>query len=70
MLQRVYIGRRSYASVTGKGFRPRLIELGGWKYPCLASVALYVAVVAGIPLLALILRSSRPYFFISTLSDL
>jgi iron(III) transport system permease protein len=70
MLQRAYIGRRSYASVTGKGFRPRLIELGRWKYPCLASVALYVAIVAGIPLLALILRSSRPYFFISSLSDL
>ncbi len=70
LLQRWFIGRRSYASVTGKGFRPRQIELGRWTWLCLASVALYVLVAMAVPLLALGLRASRTYFFIGELSDL
>ncbi len=70
LAQRAYVGRRSYISVTGKGFRPRIIELGAWRGVCIASLAAYVLVVIVIPLVALGLRSSRAYFFVNELSDL
>ena len=70
VLQRVYVRRRSYLSVTGKGFRPRLIKLGKWKPLCVFTIALYALVVILIPLAALILRSSRPYFYLMKISDI
>ncbi|HEY7060751.1 MAG TPA: iron ABC transporter permease [Chloroflexota bacterium] len=41
-----------FATVTGKGFRPRLQELGPWRYPAAALVFLVVAVQL-LPILAL-----------------
>jgi iron(III) transport system permease protein len=70
LAQRAYVGRRSYVSVTGKGFRPRIIELGAWKGVCVAGIVAYVMVVIVVPLLALGLRSTRAYFFVGELSDL
>jgi iron(III) transport system permease protein len=69
-LQRRYVGRRNYLSVTGKGFRPRVIKLRGLRWICTLSVFVYALVVIVIPLGALLLRSSRPYFYLSQLSDL
>ncbi len=70
LAQRAYVGRRSYVSVTGKGFRPRIIELGRWRGACIATVVVYVLVVIAVPLAALALRSTRAYFFVGELSDL
>ncbi|MBI2736994.1 MAG: iron ABC transporter permease [Rhodospirillales bacterium] len=70
LAQRVYVGRRNYVSVTGKGFRPRIIELGRWRAVCIASIAVYVLAVIVVPLAALGLRSTRAYFFVGELSDL
>jgi iron(III) transport system permease protein len=53
-----------YATVTGKGYRPRVISIGGWRYPALALFVVYflVTVVApfGILLWASLLPSYRP----------
>lgn len=68
--QRAYLRRRSVVSVTGKGFRPRIIELGPWRALCVATIVAYVVVAIAVPLCALILRSSRTYFFVEKLSDL
>jgi iron(III) transport system permease protein len=57
---------RSFQTVTGKGFRPRRVELRHWRWPATALVAVYVAVAALLPLLMLLYVSTQPYY--STLS--
>lgn len=68
--QRAYLGRRSVVSVTGKGFRPRIIELGRWRMLCILSIAAYVGIAIVVPLVALALRSTRAYFYLGSISDL
>jgi iron(III) transport system permease protein len=46
-----------YATVTGKGFRPRPIELGRWKYVVLAGVCLYLCVQVAMPAFVLLWSS-------------
>lgn len=70
MLQRSYVGRRQYSSVGGKGFRPRLVDLGRWKGVILASIGVYWLLAVILPLLAIVARASRRFFFIQELSDL
>jgi iron(III) transport system permease protein len=55
--------RRSerFAVVTGKGYRPRLIDLGPWRYPALALVFLYLCVAIGLPFFTLLYASFQPY---------
>jgi iron(III) transport system permease protein len=46
-----------YTVVTGKGYRPRLIELGSWRYPALALVALFLLLAVGLPFLVMLYSS-------------
>ena len=49
------LGRSArYTTVAGKSFRPRLVELGPWKYVSLAFAAFYLLVSAILPVLTLI----------------
>jgi iron(III) transport system permease protein len=49
------IGRSErYATVTGKGFRPRRQRLGGWRLPMLLLVLSYLFLSVGAPFLALL----------------
>lgn len=56
--------RRSeqFATVSGKAFRPRRIELGRLRWPALGIVALYFVMAVLLPLLILILASLLPYY--------
>ena len=47
--------------VTGKGFRPRRIKLGPWRYPALVFVAVYFGLMV-LPLLILIWTSLLPFY--------
>lgn len=51
---------RRYAVVTGKGYRPRIIALGFWKYPALAFVLLYIVLSTVFPTLVLLWTSLLP----------
>ncbi len=52
--QSAILNRRSYVTVTGKSFRPRILEIGGFRY-CLAAIAwLYVAAAVLLPVATLI----------------
>lgn len=55
--------RRSerYAVVTGKGYRPRLLDLGPWRYPALAFVFLYLSMAIILPFFTLLFASFLPY---------
>lgn len=52
---------RQYQVVTGKAYRPRLIELGTWKYPALAFVALYLLAALVLPFCITLINALLPF---------
>jgi iron(III) transport system permease protein len=56
--------RRSeqFATVSGKAFRPRRIELGRLRWPALGVVIVYFAMAVLLPLMILILASLLPFY--------
>lgn len=52
-LQRKLINRRQFTTVTGQ-YKPRIIDLGVWRYPATAFVALIVLVLAVVPVLSVL----------------
>ena len=51
-----------YATVTGKGYRPRVIDLGGWKYvTCAISFLIFLLAVI-LPVFVLLWSSFIPYY--------
>ncbi|MBV8086332.1 MAG: iron ABC transporter permease [Chloroflexi bacterium] len=53
---RAAVGRRQYTTVSGK-MRPRVIELGGWRWPAFAFVALFVFLKLVVPMAAVLTGS-------------
>jgi iron(III) transport system permease protein len=60
LMQRSYLSRRSYATVTGKGYRPRTVELGRWKLAALALEIVYVGGGVVLPMAALVMVALSP----------
>ena len=58
-----------FATVTGKGFRPSRIDLGGWKYPC-ALWVLMIPLSLAAPLLLMLWASFLPLYTTPALDDL
>jgi iron(III) transport system permease protein len=52
-LQRKLITRRQFTTVTGQ-FKPKIIDLGVWRYPATAFVALVVFILDVVPLLSVL----------------
>jgi len=59
---RLSANAQRYQTITGKGFRPRVIDLGPWRY--LASAVMFglFLLVTVIPVLMLIFTSFQPYY--------
>ena len=53
---------RAFATITGKGFRPRRIRLGHWRLPVAALALIILAVGVVLPLLVLLWASSLRFF--------
>jgi iron(III) transport system permease protein len=51
-----------YATVTGKGFRPRVMDLGRWRYVTAGLFILYSLLVIGLPFLVLLWSSMQRYY--------
>jgi iron(III) transport system permease protein len=68
-LQRFYIGRRSYVTITGKSFSTRPIALGAWKYPALAFVLLITLSLTVLPTAFLLLGTFMKLFGFFTIKD-
>jgi iron(III) transport system permease protein len=51
-----------YATITGKGYRVKVIDIGAWKYLTFAAVFLYFLAGIAIPFVVLIVVSMIPYF--------
>ncbi|MBI4320885.1 MAG: iron ABC transporter permease [Chloroflexi bacterium] len=52
--------KERFVTVTGRGYRTQLIDLGKWRYPVFAAVAAYFLVVIVLPLGVLIWKSVGP----------
>jgi iron(III) transport system permease protein len=51
-----------YATITGKGYRVKVIDIGPWKYVTFVAVLLYFLVGIAVPFIVLIVVSMIPYF--------
>ena len=51
-----------FSTVTGKGFRPRTIDLGRWKYVTLGIFIVYAVLVVVLPFLVLLWSSLQKYY--------
>jgi iron(III) transport system permease protein len=49
-----------YTTISGKGYRPKLIPIGRWKYPALAFLVFYLVVTVAMPLFVFIWSSIFP----------
>ncbi len=52
---------KKYTVITGRGYRPREIPLGPWKWPAMAFVIVYLSMEVFIPFLVLLWTSLLPY---------
>ena len=59
-VQRVYIAPRSYTTVTGKGFRPNVLDLGKWKWVAFGFNLSYILVAVVLPIFCLFIVSLHP----------
>lgn len=64
---RLMAGRR-FTTIAGKGLRPKRIDLGRWKYVCLAAAVAYIGVAIVLPYAAIVLSAIRAHMFIPKLS--
>ena len=66
----VLLRAEQFATISGKAFRPRRIELGKLRWPALAVVAVYFTMAVLLPLLILILASLLPVYRVTSLDML
>jgi iron(III) transport system permease protein len=67
---RVLGNGKRYATVTGKGFRPRTIKLGAYRWAAAAFVALYFLVAIILPILILVYASTQQIYAAPSASTL
>lgn len=70
--QRKFLGSRKFVTVTGRGFRPRLTDIGKWKYGAFVFCMFYIFVAAVLPLSVLLITSFNKvtgYFLQLTLEN-
>jgi iron(III) transport system permease protein len=60
LLQRLVLSKGSFTTVTGKGYRPRPVDLGRWRWLSFTLVMLFIAVFGLLPLAMLFLNSLVP----------
>ena len=59
---RVLRSQRRYATVTGKGFRPRVMDLGPWRWVGTAAILFYFLFVVVMPMLVLVWASLQRFY--------
>jgi len=59
-----------YATMTGKGFRPRLIDLGPWRYLALAIFLAYFLLIVVLPVAVLLWSSLQKFYSVPSMEAL
>ncbi|NWB91436.1 ABC transporter permease [Pseudomonas agarici] len=57
-----------YSTVTGKGFRPRTMDLGKWRYVTAGLFILYFALIVVLPFLVLLWSSLQKYYSVPSIA--
>jgi iron(III) transport system permease protein len=70
IFQRFLLKNRSYTTVSGKGFRPNVVKLGGWRWPAFILVALYLFTAIILPILALVSTAFSGVRFMDSFDDI
>jgi iron(III) transport system permease protein len=70
VLQQRVLAGRSFTTVSGKAFRPRVIELGPWRWFTFGLALVYLFTVVVLPTLALIVAAFRRFLFIPNAASL
>ena len=59
-----------YSTVTGKGFRPRVMDIGRWRWATVGFFATYGLFVVGLPFLVLLWSSLQRFYAVPSLAAL
>jgi iron(III) transport system permease protein len=59
-----------YATMTGKGFRPRLIDLGAWRYLTVAIFLIYFFLIVVLPFAVLLWSSFQKFYSVPSMEAL
>jgi iron(III) transport system permease protein len=70
VVQRINRNNERFATITGKGYRPRPFDLGKWRWPVSMGFAVYFVVVVILPVAILVWTSLLPYYQTPTLAAL
>lgn len=68
-MQRRYIGKRNYATVTGRGFSIRSMPLGKYRYPAFALILAFALIVTVLPTVLLIAGTFMKLFGFFNIAD-
>jgi iron(III) transport system permease protein len=68
-LQRGYIARREYATVSGRGFSIRRTHLGRWRYPAFAAILLFALIITVVPTVLLVAGTFMKLFGFFNIAD-
>lgn len=58
-----------FATVTGKGYRPNVVDLGPWRWVAAGGAALILVLIVVLPVLMLFITSLLPYYQVPTLES-
>lgn len=61
---------KAFQTVTGKGFRPRPLPLGRWRWPASGLVLVYFLIAVVMPLLILLYSSTQPFYSVPSWESL
>lgn len=70
LLQRWYLGRKDFATVSGKGSKSKLVELGKWRSLALLGAILYFLVSAVLPVMSLVVIATYSSPYIQSISGM
>ena len=59
-----------FATVTGKGYRPNLVDLGRWRWVAAGGAALILIMIVVLPVLMLFITSLLPYYQVPTAASI
>jgi iron(III) transport system permease protein len=62
--------RDAFSTITGKNFRPMVMNLGAWKWPAAGFMALYICLVFVLPMLMLAWNSISPFYQVPSVEGL
>jgi iron(III) transport system permease protein len=69
-ISRLSASGSKYSTMTGKGFRPRQIDLGGWRWIAVAVFLLYFCLIVLLPFLVLLWSSFQQFYAVPSMEAL